>query len=130
MSNVPDDCLYTNEHEWVRVEGGQATIGITEYAAGQLGDVTYVEVPSVGRELEQSVAFGSIESVKAVSDISAPASGKVVEVNDDLDAEPGLVNEGPYAGGWICRIELADESELAGLLTPDAYRALLADLED
>ena len=130
MSKVPDDCLYTTRHEWVRVEGGQATIGITDYAAGQLGDVTYVEVPSVGQDLKQSAALGSIESVKAVSDVYAPASGEVVEVNDGLDDAPGLVNEGPYADGWICRIELADDSELAGLLTPDAYRDLLADLED
>jgi glycine cleavage system H protein len=130
MSEVPDDCLYTKEHEWVRVEGDGATIGITDYAACQLGDVTYVEVPSVGQELKQSAAFGSVESVKAVSDIYAPASGKVVEVNDELDAEPGLVNEGPYTTGWICRIELADAAELDNLLKPDDYRALLAELEE
>ena len=130
MSDVPDDCLYTKEHEWIRVEGGRATIGITDYAAHELGDVTYVEVPSVGQELKQFGVFGSVESVKAVSDIYAPASGKVVEVNGDLEDEPGLVNVGPYAGGWICRMDLADEGELEGLLKPDAYRALLAELED
>jgi glycine cleavage system H protein len=130
MSNVPDDCLYTKEHEWIRVEGGRATIGITDYAAHELGDVTYVEVPSLGRELRQFGAFASVESVKAVSDVFAPASGKVVEVNGDLEGEPGLVNEDPYAGGFICRIEPADKAELEGLLSPDAYRALLAELEE
>lgn len=130
MSNVPDDCLYTKEHEWLRMGSDHAVMGITEYAAGELGDVTYVELPSVGQDVQQGSALGSVESVKAVSDIYAPAGGKVVAVNDDLEDEPGLVNEDPYADGWMCRIELSDEAELDNLLKPDDYREFLAGLAE
>jgi len=126
MSDIPKDCLYTKQHEWLRREGRTAAIGITQHAAEQLGDVTYVELPSVGQELKQGESLGVVESVKAVSDIYAPASGVVTEVNERLSAEPELVNEDPYGEGWICRIALADDSELDSLLTPAAYGELLA----
>lgn len=129
MSAIPDDLLYTDEHEWIRVNGDAAVVGITKYAASQLGDVTYVELPSVGQELVRGQAFGSVESVKAVSDVYAPARGTVTAVNARLDGEPGLINEDPYGEGWICKAALSDTAELGGLLSPEAYAALLEQLD-
>ena len=127
MSNVPEDRLYTKEHEWIRVEGDAGVIGITDYAAGQLGDVTFVELPAEGDEFTAGKALGCVESVKAVSDIYAPAGGTVTEVNDRLAEEPGLINESPYGDGWICKVSLSDASELDGMLSPEAYAALLVE---
>ena len=123
---VPTDLRYTNDHEWIRVADDEATIGITAYAADQLGDIVFVELPDVGRALEQSAAFGVVESVKAVSDLFAPVSGEVVEANGDLAAKPELVNSDPYGAGWMIRVTLADPSQLDALLEPDAYDALIA----
>jgi len=123
---VPTDLRYTNDHEWVRVEGDEATIGITAYAADQLGDIVFVELPDVGRALEQFAAFGVVESVKAVSDLFAPVSGEVTATNQDLGGNPELVNGEPYGGGWMVRVRLADAGQLDGLLDPDAYDALIA----
>ena len=123
---VPTDLRYTNDHEWVRVEGDEATIGITAYAADQLGDIVFVELPDVGRALDQFAAFGVVESVKAVSDLFAPVSGEVTATNQDLGGNPELVNGEPYGGGWMVRVRLADTSQLDGLLDPDAYDALIA----
>ncbi|MFO7957036.1 MAG: glycine cleavage system protein GcvH [Candidatus Brocadiia bacterium] len=130
MSKIPDDCLYTEQHEWIRVEGEAGVIGITDYAAEQLGDVTFVELPAEGDELTAGKAFGEVESVKAVSDIYAPAGGTVTEANERLGEEPGLINESPYGDGWICKVSLADTSELDDLLSPDQYAKLLEEAGD
>jgi glycine cleavage system H protein len=124
---VPTDLRYTKDHEWVRLNGSDATIGITEYAASQLGDIVFVELPETGRALTQSAAFGVVESVKAVSDLFAPVSGSVVETNDALAGTPELVNSEPYGAGWMVRITVADPSELDSLLDPAAYDALIAE---
>jgi len=130
MSNVPEDCRYTEEHEWIRAEDEAAVIGITDYAAEQLGDITFVELPSEGDELSAGKVFGCVESVKAVSDIYAPAGGSVTEVNSRLTDEPGLINESPYGDGWICKVSLTDPSELESLLSAEAYAELLEERRD
>jgi glycine cleavage system H protein len=124
---VPQDLRYTKEHEWVRVEGGLATVGITDYAAHELGDVVFVELPEVGRTVAQSAAVGVIESVKAVSDLFAPLSGDVVETNSELSGEPELLNSDPFGKGWMLRIQIADVSQIDGLLDAAAYDALIAE---
>ena len=123
---VPTDLHYTKDHEWVRVDGDVATVGITAYAADQLGDIVFVELPDVGRALDQFAAFGVVESVKAVSDLFAPIGGEVVETNPALTGQPELVNTEPYEGGWMVRLRLADATQLDGLLDPTAYDALIA----
>jgi glycine cleavage system H protein len=124
---VPEDLRYTKDHEWVRVEGDTATIGVTDFAANQLGDVVFVDLPKVGRAVEQFATFGVVESVKAVSDLYAPLSGEVVEVNGDLAAKPELVNSDPFGGGWMIRIRIADDGQVAGLLDAGAYERLTAE---
>ena len=120
MSN-PDDLRYSKEHEWVRVDGSRATIGITSYAADELGDVVFVELPEVGATLSQFGTFGVVESVKAVSDLYAPISGEVVEVNEALRDSPELLNADAFGEGWIARVELSDTTELDGLMDAAAY---------
>jgi len=105
--NTPDDLLYADTHEWVRLDGDDAVIGITEFAQEQLGDITFVDLPSLGTILEAGQEMGSVESVKAASEIYAPVSGEVIEVNTDLDANPEIINESPYDGGWMIRVKLA-----------------------
>ena len=124
---VPGDLRYTKEHEWVRVDGDEATVGITQFAADQLGDIVFVELPDVGRALEQFATFGVVESVKAVSDLYAPVSGEVVATNDALAGQPELVNSDPYGGGWMVRVRLADAGQVEGLLDPAAYEQLVAE---
>jgi glycine cleavage system H protein len=124
---VPNDLRYTKDHEWVRVEGDVATIGITQYAADQLGDVVFVDLPPAGRAIEQFGAFGVVESVKAVSDLFAPVSGEVVEANAAVATEPELVNKEPYGGGWMLRVRVGDPAQLDELLEPAAYDALTAE---
>jgi glycine cleavage system H protein len=121
---VPTDLRYTKDHEWVRVAGDSATIGITDHAAEQLGDIVFIELPEIGRMLEQSATFGVVESVKAVSDLFAPVSGEVTETNAALAGRPELVNADPYGAGWIIRIRLADAGQLDGLMDAAAYDAL------
>jgi glycine cleavage system H protein len=123
---VPSDLRYTKDHEWVRVEGEQATIGITEYAASQLGDIVFVELPETGRTIDQFATFGVVESVKAVSDLYAPLSGEVVEANAELAAQPELVNQDPYGAGWMIRIRVTDAAQQDELLDGSAYDALTA----
>ena len=123
---VPTDLRYTKDHEWVRVDGASATIGITAYAADQLGDIVFVELPDAGRTLEQFATFGVVESVKAVSDLFAPVSGEVLEANADLGASPELVNADPYKGGWMIRVRLTDPTQVDDLLDAAAYDALVA----
>jgi glycine cleavage system H protein len=124
--SVPTDLRYTKDHEWVRVNGDEATVGITDYAADQLGDIVFVELPDVGRSFEQFAAFGVVESVKAVSDLFAPVAGEIVEANPALTATPELVNTSPFEDGWMIRVRVADPGQLDGLLDPDAYDALVA----
>jgi glycine cleavage system H protein len=124
---VPTDLRYTKDHEWVRVEGDDAIVGITDYAAGQLGDIVFVELPQVGRSVEQFGTFGVVESVKAVSDLFAPLAGEVVEANGELASRPELVNEEPYGGGWMVRLRVADAAQLDELLDPAAYEQLIAE---
>jgi glycine cleavage system H protein len=123
---VPTDLRYTKDHEWIRVDGDKATIGITEYAAAQLGDIVFVELPDPGRTVEQFAPFGVVESVKAVSDLFAPVSGEVVESNAELRSKPELVNSEPYGGGWMLRVRIAQPSQLDELLEPAAYDAQTA----
>jgi len=124
---IPADLRYTKEHEWVRVDGDVATIGITQHAADQLGDIVFVELPDVGRALEQFATFGVVESVKAVSDLFAPVSGEVVEANGALASAPEVVNSDPYGAGWMLRIRLADAAQVEALLDAVAYEALVAE---
>jgi glycine cleavage system H protein len=123
---VPTDLRYTKDHEWVRVDGDEATVGITEYAASQLGDIVFVELPDSGRSLAQFAAFGVVESVKAVSDLFAPLTGEVTAANDSLAGSPELVNGDPYGEGWMIRLRLSAPDEVDGLLDPTAYDALIA----
>jgi glycine cleavage system H protein len=123
---VPSDLRYTKDHEWIRVAGDEATVGITEYAASQLGDIVFVELPDVGRSLAQFAAFGVVESVKAVSDLFAPVSGDVSATNEALAGSPELVNSDPYGEGWMVRLRLSGPDEVGELLDPDAYDALIA----
>jgi glycine cleavage system H protein len=124
---VPADLRYTKEHEWVRVDGDEATIGITEFAATQLGDVVFVELPDPGRSLDQFATFGVVESVKAVSDLFAPLAGEVVARNDELDGRPELVNSDPYGDGWMLRVRVADAAQVDALLDANAYEQLTSE---
>ncbi len=119
--NVPKELRYTKEHEWVRVEGGEAVIGITDYAQGELGDVIFVELPAPGSKATQMKGFGTIDAVKTVSDLFAPLSGEVTAVNTDLKDNPALVNQAPYGKGWMVRIRIGNPKELDALLTAGAY---------
>ena len=123
---VPDDRRYTQDHEWVRLDGDEAVVGITAYAADQLGDIVFVELPAVGKALEASGTFGVVESVKAVSDLFAPVGGEVVATNDALGGSPELVNSDPYDAGWMIRVKVADAGSLDDLLDAAAYDALIA----
>src|SRR5688572_15300442 len=123
---VPTDLRYTRDHEWVRVDGDQATVGITQYAADQLGDIVFVELPDTGRDLEEAKPFGVVESVKAVSDLFAPVSGEVTDINGALAADPELVNSDPYGEGWMLKLRIADPAQLDDLLDGDAYDELVA----
>ncbi|HSL76499.1 MAG TPA: glycine cleavage system protein GcvH [Candidatus Limnocylindrales bacterium] len=124
--SAPTDLRYTRDHEWVRVDGEQATVGITQYAADQLGDIVFVELPDAGRDLEASKPFGVVESVKAVSDLYAPLTGSVTETNERLSANPELVNSDPYGDGWMIRIRVADLADTEDLLDGPAYDDLVA----
>jgi len=121
MANTPEDLNYTKDHEWVRVKGSEATAGITDHAQDQLGDVVYVELPKVGDKFEASEPFGSVESVKAVSEIYMPVSGSVIEVNDSLNDAPEQVNEDPYGEGWMIRIRIDNPAQVDALLTSIEY---------
>ena len=123
--NFPTNVKYTKEHEWIRVEGGEAVVGITDYAQSQLGDIVFVECETVGDALEAGETFGTIEAVKTVSDLYLPVAGEVLEFNEELEGEPELVNKDPYGKGWIVKIKISDETELDGLLNADAYKAII-----
>ena len=124
---VPADLRYTKDHEWVRVEGDTATIGVTEYAAHELGDVVFVDLPSVGKAVDQFATFGVVESVKAVSDLYAPVTGEVVEVNGSLGAQPELVNSDPFGEGWMIKVRVGDAAQVEGLLDAAGYEKLTSE---
>ncbi|KAK9156261.1 hypothetical protein Sjap_003741 [Stephania japonica] len=121
FASVIPDLKYANSHEWIKVDGTSATVGITDHAQDHLGDVVYVELPEVGANVTQGKSFGAVESVKATSDVNSPVSGKVVEVNEELSNSPGLVNGSPYENGWIMKVEMSDAGELNSLMDSDKY---------
>ena len=123
--NFPDNLKYTKDHEWVRVEGNEAVVGITDFAQGELGDIVYVEIETVGEIVSQHEVFGSVEAVKTVSDLFMPLSGLIVSKNDAIDANPDSVNNDPYGAGWMIRIKMDDAAELDGLMDAAAYKALI-----
>ena len=126
---VVDYYLYTKEHEWVSIEDNIATIGITEYAQEALGDITFVELPEVGAEVEQFEEFAAIESVKAANDIFAPVSGKVIEVNTRLESDPGLINKSAFEKGWIAKVQMSDKEEASNLMTAEEYQKFLESID-
>ena len=123
--NVPADLKYTNDHEWLKVDGEIAIIGITDFAQGELGDIVYVEVETEGETLESEEVFGTIEAVKTVSDMMMPIAGEVIEFNEELETTPELINKDPFGKGWIIKVKLADTGELDKLLDADAYKELI-----
>jgi glycine cleavage system H protein len=127
MMNIPSDLKYTREHEWVKVEGDVATVGITDYAQGELGDIVFVELPETGKGFKQMEAFGTIEAVKAVSEMYAPISGVVKEINTNLEADSSVINNDPYGEGWIIRLSGFSADEIDALLDSDEYMKLIED---
>ena len=123
--NIPENLRYTKTHEWAKIEGSTALVGITDYAQGELGDIVFVELPSAGTTVTQFESCASIEAVKAVSDLYAPLSGSVLEVNNELAGNPTLINQDPYAKGWILKIQLSSQSEIEGLMLPAEYKKLV-----
>jgi len=123
--NVPGNLLYTKDHEWLRVEGNFGYIGVTDFAQGELGDIVFIEIETVGETLGKEEVFGTIEAVKTVSDMFMPVSGEILEVNPELDANPAVVNKDPYGKGWMVKIKITNPSEIDGLLSPDKYKAIL-----
>lgn len=125
--NFPDDLKYTKDHEWIRIENeNQGTIGITDFAQKELGDIVYVEINTEGEEVNQGSVFGTVEAVKTVSDLFMPISGKILEFNEELEDEPELVNNEPYEGGWMIKIEITDQSQIESLLSVEDYKKLIA----
>jgi glycine cleavage system H protein len=123
--NIPSDLQYTKDHEWVKVEGDVATVGITDFAQGELGDIVYVEVETVDETLDKDEVFGSVEAVKTVSDLFLPLSGEIIEFNEALEDEPEKVNTDPYGDGWMVKIKIGDTSEIGGLLSDADYKELI-----
>ncbi|MEY4573134.1 MAG: hypothetical protein RLZ10_2412 [Bacteroidota bacterium] len=123
--NIPQDLKYTKDHEWVRVEGDIAIIGITDFAQHELGDIVYVEIETVGENLDQEEVFGSVEAVKTVSDLFMPVSGEILELNEELESNPELVNTDPYNSGWMVKVKMTNLSELDSLLDSSAYQDLI-----
>lgn len=123
--NFPENLKYTKDHEWIRIEGTAGTVGITDFAQGELGDIVFVVLPDVGRKVKQGESFGTIEAVKAVSDIYAPVSGEVTEVNKNLEKTPEAVNKDSYGTGWMIKVKFSNPGELAGLLDAKKYRSLI-----
>jgi glycine cleavage system H protein len=123
--SIPEGLKYTKDHEWIKIEGKTATVGITDFAQGELGDIVYVDISSVGQQIAQHQVFGTVEAVKTVSDLFMPISGKVLEFNKALDSAPEKVNSDPYGDGWMVKIEIKDEAELNGLLSSAQYKELI-----
>ena len=123
--NVPENLLYTKDHEWIRIEGNSGYVGVTDFAQGELGDIVFIEIETVGETLAKEEVFGTIEAVKTVSDMFMPVSGEILELNPALEETPDVVNKDPYGRGWMVKIKLTDPSETAILLTPEQYNAIL-----
>jgi len=123
--NIPSELKYTKDHEWIKIDGDVATIGITDFAQSELGDIVYVEIETVGETLAQEEVFGTVEAVKTVSDLFMPVSGEILEMNKDIDGAPESVNNDPYGKGWMIKVKITDASQLSGLLSADAYKALI-----
>ncbi|MBK8228656.1 MAG: glycine cleavage system protein GcvH [Flavobacteriales bacterium] len=123
--NIPSDLKYTKDHEWLRIEGESAVVGITDFAQGELGDIVFVDINSVGQSLDREAVFGTVEAVKTVSDLFMPVSGTVQEVNPGLADDPASVNKDPYGSGWMVRVKLSDPAQAADLLSPEQYSALV-----
>ena len=123
--NVPEDLLYTKDHEWIRIEGDTGYVGVTDFAQGELGDIVFIEIETVGETLDKEDVFGSIEAVKTVSDMFMPVSGEILEMNPALDETPDVVNKDPYGKGWMVKIKLNNPSEISLLLSPEKYKPLL-----
>lgn len=123
--NVPENLLYTKDHEWIRVEGNTGFIGVTDFAQGELGDIVFIEIETVGETLNKEEVFGTIEAVKTVSDMFMPVSGEILELNPELEEKPDVVNKDPYGKGWMVKIKITDPAELKSLLTAEDYKALL-----
>ncbi|SEL19894.1 glycine cleavage system H protein [Aquimarina amphilecti] len=123
--NIPSELKYTKDHEWIKIDGDIATVGITDFAQGELGDIVYVEVETVGEELEQEEVFGTVEAVKTVSDLFLPLTGEITEFNETLESDPELVNTDPYGDGWMVKIKIADASQVDELLSADGYKELI-----
>ena len=123
--NIPKELKYTEEHEWIRIDGNTATIGITDFAQGELGDIVYIDIDSIGNELDGNEIFGTVEAVKTVSDLFMPIKGKVLEINSDIESTPEIVNEDPYGKGWIIKIEIHEDQDISNLLSDEEYRNLI-----
>ena len=123
--NIPSNLKYTKDHEWVRIDGDVATVGITDFAQGELGDIVYVEVETVGEEMDQEEVFGTVEAVKTVSDLYLPLSGEILEFNEALESDPEVVNSDPYGDGWMIKIKISDAGQIDELLSADAYKDLI-----
>lgn len=123
--NIPSELKYTKDHEWIKIDGDIATVGITDFAQSELGDIVYVEVETVGEELEQEEVFGTVEAVKTVSDLFLPLTGEITEFNETLEGDPELVNSDPYGEGWMVKIKITDDSQIEGLLSADDYKVLV-----
>ncbi|MDP4183539.1 MAG: glycine cleavage system protein GcvH [Bacteroidota bacterium] len=123
--NIPENLKYTKDHEWIRVEGDDAFVGITDYAQGELGDIVFVDIDTVGETLEKEETFGTVEAVKTVSDLMMPVGGEVLEINPELEENPELVNKDPYGAGWMVRIRISDVAELESLLNAEKYKELI-----
>jgi len=124
--NIPAELKYTKDHEWVKIEGTTAIVGITDFAQGELGDIVYVDVDTLDENVDEGEVFGSVEAVKTVSDLFMPLSGEVIELNEELEDDPELVNSDPYGKGWMIKLEISDESQIEGLLDAEAYKNLIA----
>ncbi|MBP2832511.1 glycine cleavage system protein GcvH [Aquimarina sp. U1-2] len=123
--NIPSELKYTKDHEWIKIDGDIATVGITDFAQGELGDIVYVEVETVGEELEQEEVFGTVEAVKTVSDLFLPLTGEILEFNESLESDPELVNSDPYGKGWMVKFKISDTSQIENLLSADGYKEII-----
>lgn len=123
--NIPGELLYTKDHEWVRFDGDIATVGITDFAQSELGDIVFVEIDTVGQSMDREAVFGSVEAVKTVSDLYLPVAGEIVEVNSQINSNPELINSDPYGEGWMVKVRVADVFDRSGLLTADEYKSLI-----
>ena len=124
--NIPSELKYTKDHEWVKIEGDVATVGITDFAQGELGDIVYVEVDTLDETLDAEEVFGTVEAVKTVSDLFLPLSGEIIEFNEGLEDEPEKVNSDPYGDGWMIKLKISDDSQIESLLSPEDYKALIS----